>query len=144
MAVANPYTRASTCPGGGQSVQNVRLSWADGTTGTVNDLLLWAQGHFLVLAFGHLSPAASQRLRALVRNAPVRVVQVVDGVGAAEAREHVRDPRGHLRGACHITDQAWALVRPDSYLAATGVAIDSGLVDALGAALGLTGHGDPE
>ena len=144
MAVANVYTRSPACAAGGQSVQNVRLAWADGSVGTVNDLLLWAQGHFLLLAFGDLSPATSQRLRTLVRNAPVRVVQVVDGTGAAQAREHVRDPQGHLRGACHITDHAWALVRPDSYLAATGARIDSGLVGALGAALGLTGQGDLE
>ena len=32
----------------------------------------------------------------------------------------MRDPDDRLRQACQATDQAWALVRPDSYLAATG------------------------
>jgi len=144
MAVANPYTQSPACAtGGGQSVQNVRLQWADGTEGTVNDLLLWAQGHFLLLAFGDLPPAALQRLRTLVHAAPVRVVQVLDTSTPARAREHVRDPQGHLKGACQVAGPAWALVRPDSYLAATGARIDAGLVDALGAALGLATEGVP-
>lgn len=144
MAVANTYTRSPACAlGGGQSVQNVRLAWADGTPGTVNDLLLWAQGRFLLLAFGDLGPAALKRLRALVDHAAVRVVQVVDGSTRASAREHVRDPQGHLQGACHVFGHAWALVRPDSYVAATGESIDAGLVDALGAALGVASEGAP-
>jgi len=144
MAVANTYTQSPACAtGGGQSVQNVRLQWADGTEGTVNDLLLWAQGHFLLLAFGDLPPAALQRLRTLVHAAPVRVVQVLDTSTPARAREHVRDPQGHLKGACQVSGPAWALVRPDSYLAAAGARIDAGLVDALGAALGLATEGVP-
>jgi 3-(3-hydroxy-phenyl)propionate hydroxylase len=144
MAVANTYTESPACQtGGGQSVQNVRLTWADGSQGTVNDLLLWAQGHFLLLAFGELSASALQRLRTLGQNAPVRLVQVVDANAPARAREHVRDPQGHLQGACHVFGHAWALVRPDSYVAATGESIDSDLVDALSAALGLAREGDP-
>ncbi len=142
MAVANTYTQSPACQtGGGQSVQNVRFAWADGSAGTVNDLLLWAQGNFLVLAFGDLAPAALKRLRTLTDHAPVRVVLVVDGQTPARAREHVRDPQGHLQGACHVFGHAWALVRPDSYVAATGESIDAGLVDALGAALGVTSEG---
>ena len=144
MAVANTYTQSPACAlGGGQSVQNVRFAWANGSAGTVNDLLLWAQGHFLLLAFGDLPPAALRRLRTLAENAPVRVVQVVDASTPARAREHVRDPQGHLQGACHVFGHAWALVRPDSYVAATGESIDAGLVDALGAALGVTSEGVP-
>ena len=139
MAVANTYTGSPACgAGGGQSVQNVRFNWADGTAGTVNDLLLWAEGRFVLLAFGALSTAASERLRALGDSAPVRIVQVVGPNQRAQAREHVRDPQGHLQGACHVFGHAWALVRPDSYVAATGESIDSSVVDAVGAALGLT------
>ena len=142
MAVANTYTQSPACPpGGGQSVQNVRLTWADGSVGSVNDLLLWAQGNFLLLAFGDLPATALQRLRTLAQNAPIRVVQVVDATTPARAREHVRDTQGHLQGACHVFGHAWALVRPDSYVAATGESIDAGLVDALGAALGLAQEG---
>ena len=43
----------------------------------------------------------------------------------------------HLQGACHVFGHAWALVRPDSYVAATGESIDSTLVHAIGKALGL-------
>ncbi len=144
MAVANTYTESPACQtGGGQSVQNVGLTWADGTAGTVNDLLLWAQGNFLLLAFGELSASALQRLRTLGKNAPVRVVQVVDAATAARAREHVRDPQGHLQGACHVFGHAWALVRPDSYVAATGESIDASLIESLGAALGVTSEGAP-
>ncbi len=142
MAMANTYTQSPACAlGGGQSVQNVRFAWADGSAGTVNDLLLWAQGRFLLLAFGDLAPAALKRLRTLTDHAPVRVVQVVDASTPARAREHVRDPQGHLQGACHVFGHAWALVRPDSYVAATGESIDAGLVDALGAALGVPPEG---
>ena len=51
--------------------------------------------------------------------------------------EHVRDPQGHLQGACHVFGHAWALVRPDSYVAATGEGIDASLVRAVETALGL-------
>jgi len=60
----------------------------------------------------------------------------------AQAREHLRDPQGHLRGACGLaagSDPGWALVRPDGYLAASGNAIDGQLIQAVGLALGLTG-----
>ena len=52
------------------------------------------------------------------------------------AAEYVRDPKGHLQGACHVFGHAWALVRPDSYVAATGESIDAKLVHAVGLALG--------
>ena len=48
----------------------------------------------------------------------------------------MRDPKGHLQGACHVFGHAWALVRPDAYVAATGEAVDSHLVHAIGCALG--------
>ena len=137
MAVANAYTQSRVCEAtGGQSVQNVAFSWADGSRGQVNDLLAWAQGHLLVLLFADLSGAASQRLRQLATGAPVRCVQVLGSDARPQAREYVRDPKGDLQGACHVFGHAWALVRPDGYLAATGEAVDSHLVHAIEKALG--------
>lgn len=149
MAVANPYSQSSACTyatgsAAGQSVQNVPFQWANGTAGQVNDLLNWAQGDLLVLVFGDLAPAALQRLRRLCLDAPVRSVQVLgtDGV-PAQALEHVRDPKGHLQGACHVFGHAWALVRPDGYLAATGETINARLVTAIERSLGLRGDKTP-
>lgn len=140
MAIANPYTRSSACDAtGGQSVQNVSFRWPDGSPGLVNDLLLWAGGDLLLLVFGDLGRPALQRLRELTGAAPLRVVQVVGAHERAAAVEHVRDPQGHLQGACHVFGHAWALVRPDSYVAATGESIDAGLVQAVARALGTEG-----
>ncbi|MEO7392217.1 MAG: FAD-dependent monooxygenase [Ramlibacter sp.] len=140
MAIANPYTASSACDGtGGLPVQNVGFHWADGTRGTVNDLLRWADGRLLLLLFGDTRPGSLERLRALYRTAPLRCVQVLGTGGPARVREHVRDPHGHLQGACHVFGHAWALVRPDSYLAATGESIDAHLVRAVAKALGAAG-----
>jgi 3-(3-hydroxy-phenyl)propionate hydroxylase len=137
MAVANPYTRSSAChTGGGQSVQNVSFQWADGSKGQVNDLLRWADGRLLVLVFGSHSAASLARLRELAASAPVCCVQVLGTDDEPGALEHVRDPKGHLQGACHVFGHAWALVRPDSYVAATGETVDASLVHAVGHALG--------
>lgn len=153
MAVANTYTRSNICEGagGGHSVQNAAFRWAHGVVGTngiqagaegtVNDLLLWAAGDLLVLVFGQLSAAAIQRLRQLAEYAPVRSVQVLGPDERAQALEHVRDINargiGHLQGACRVFGHAWALVRPDAYLAATGEAVDGQLVAAVKNTLGL-------
>lgn len=147
MAIANPYTASSACEqGGGQSVQNVAFDWpagragrdgtAAGSKGQVNDLLRWADGCLLLLVFGDIPPAARSRLRELAASAPVRVVQVIGPDDRPSAVEHVRDPHGHLQGACHVFGHAWALVRPDSYVAATGESIDAALVHAVGRAMG--------
>lgn len=137
MAVANPYTRSSVCDGtGGLSVQNVAFQWADGRPGVVNDLLRWAGGHLLLLAFGDPGREGLARLRELSRVAPLRCVQVLGPQGRAGAMEHVRDPQGHLQGACHVFGHAWALVRPDAYVAATGEAIDASVIHAVAQALG--------
>lgn len=144
MAVANSYTRSPVCgyaPGsaGGQSVQNVSFRWpgAAAATGNLNDLLRWADGRLLLLAFGDLSAAARERLAELSRHAPLVSVQVLDADAPAQAVEHIRDPKGHLQGACHVFGHAWALIRPDGYLAATGEAVDGQLVAALEKALAL-------
>lgn len=142
MAVANTYTRSSICENtGGQSVQNVAFRWANGTEGSVNDLLQWANGDLLVLVFGELTATGADRLRLLARHAPVRSVQVLAPEDRAQAVEHLRDinARGsaHLQGACHVFGHAWALLRPDGYLAATGEAVDGQLVAAVEKTLGL-------
>jgi 3-(3-hydroxy-phenyl)propionate hydroxylase len=140
MAVANPYTRSSVCAStGGQSVQNVSFDWPDGSKGVVNDLLLWAEGRLLLLVFGDPGRTGLARLRALVMEAPLRCVQVLGPSDRAGALEHVRDPQGHLQGACHVFGHAWALVRPDAYVAATGESIDAAVVDAVARALGTHG-----
>jgi 3-(3-hydroxy-phenyl)propionate hydroxylase len=137
MAVANPYTCSGACDRtGGLSVQNVAFEWPDGSQGRVNDLLRWAGGRLLVLLFGDAAPASLERLRSLAETAPLRCVQVLGPEDAPGAAEYVRDPKGHLQGACHVFGHAWALVRPDSYVAATGESIDAKLVHAVGQALG--------
>ncbi|MBA3771057.1 MAG: FAD-dependent monooxygenase [Ramlibacter sp.] len=139
MAIANPYTNSRACDrGGGQPVQNVSYQWSDGSSGTVNDLLAWADGRLLLLLFGDMGRTSLERLRALAGTAALRCVQVLGADDPATAVEHVRDPKGHLQGACHVFGHAWALVRPDSYVAATGEHVDAGLVHALGRALGAT------
>ncbi|RYF13911.1 MAG: FAD-dependent oxidoreductase [Comamonadaceae bacterium] len=144
MAVANPYTRSGACDAtGGQSVQNVAFHWPDGSRGTVNDLLRWAQGRLLVLVFGSTSATALERLQDLAATAPVRCVQVLGPDDLAGALEHVRDPQGHLQGACHVFGHAWALLRPDSYVAATGESVDASLVHAVGRALGAAIEEEP-
>lgn len=164
MAVANNYTRSGICHRtGGVSVQNVAFEWADGTAGTVNALLNWANSGLLLLVFGPLTTTDLQRLRQLSRHAPVRCVQVLaGGRGQARqtqarqslAREHVLDPQGVLASACHLPTASpaaagkpaqsrlvWALIRPDGYLAAHGEKLGGALVQAVGQALGLSTSG---
>ena len=91
-----------------------------------------------MLQFGPAATRALQRLRSLAETAPVCCVQVVGRGERAGALEQVRDPQGHLRSACRVSGQGWALVRPDSYLAATGDTVDAALVHAVARALGAT------
>lgn len=143
MAIANPYSQSSACERtGGLPVQNVSFAWPDGSRGTMNDLLQWADGMLLVLLFGDASRNSLERLQALAQTAPVRCVQVLGPDGRAGAVEHVRDPQGHLQGACHVFGHAWALIRPDSYVAATGESIDATLVHAIGRSLGAALEGE--
>ena len=137
MSTPNLYTRSRVCgPSGGRPTQNVALAWADGSKGELIDLLHWADGRLLLLVFGEVSAAAAARLRALAESDKVRCVQVIGPGDRATALEHVVDPLGHLQATCHVFGHAWALLRPDSYLAATGESIDALLVNALSSALG--------
>jgi len=138
MAVANPYTHSSVCEkSGGLSVQNVQFRWQDASMGCVNDLIQWANGRLLLLVFGDQSAQARHRLASLSRQAPVVCVQVLGADARTQSLETVRDPQGHLQGACHVFGHAWALVRPDAYLAATGEAVDAALVRAIEHALAI-------
>ncbi|MDB5941702.1 MAG: pentachlorophenol 4-monooxygenase (Pentachlorophenol hydroxylase)-like protein [Ramlibacter sp.] len=145
MAIANPYSQSSACERtGGLPVQNVSFGWPDGSPGTMNQLLQWADGNLLVLLFGDASPGSLERLQALAETAPVRCVQVLGADERPGALEHVRDPQGHLQGGCHVFGHAWALIRPDSYVAATGESIDASLVHAVGRSLGTQLQGEQE
>ena len=154
MAVANSYSRSGICRGsGGQSVQNVRFQWAQGpaspaSEGTVNELLAWAGANMLLLHFGDLSAGDANRLRQISLHAPVQTVQVLSAQPGADvggfahalhtpyAREQVIDAWGHLRTASHVGPRAWALIRPDAYLAARGDGVGAELVKAIEIALG--------
>ena len=167
MAVANSYHFSSACStadgrSGGISLQNIAFQWS-GTgagaraagrraapadrQGVVNDLLKWADGRLLVLAFGPLTQSAMGKLRQLALSAPVRCVQVLDGDSPPQVREHLIDHNangaGQLRQGCQISpakgprQTAWAVVRPDGYLAATGSVLNGRLVQAIRTALGM-------
>jgi 3-(3-hydroxy-phenyl)propionate hydroxylase len=98
----------------------------------------------LLLVFGPLSATGLQRLRALCAQSDLCCVQVLGPHDPAVALEHVRDPLGHVRGACHTLPRtqrfgapdAWALLRPNAYLAARGQRLDAALVRAVARAMG--------
>ena len=152
MAVANPYSASPladpTLPAS-ISVQNVAFSWVDGSAGCLNDLLRWSHGHCLLLVFGdaaghlpdhlpdHLPTAQVAKLRQLAQGTGVRVVQVCGQVNGP-VREQVADPAQRLLQACAFSmansttaSLRWALLRPDSYLAARGQGIDAALLHAI-------------
>jgi 3-(3-hydroxy-phenyl)propionate hydroxylase len=137
MSTPNHYTRSGACgPSGGRATQNVGFAWPGGRPGELLDLLAWAQGRLLLLAFGDVSAAALARLAALSVEAGIRCVQVVGPGEKATAVEHVIDDQGHLQATCHVFGHAWALLRPDGHVAATGESVDASLVHAVAAALG--------
>ncbi|HYW56704.1 MAG TPA: FAD-dependent monooxygenase [Polaromonas sp.] len=141
MSVPNIYSRSPLCDKtAGVATQNVGFSWANGQAGELIDLLRWADGRLLVLVFGGLPLAAAARLEALSTQADLRCVQVLAPGERALAVEHVVDTHGHLQATCHVFGHAWALLRPDSYVAATGESVDASLVRAVSTAMGLQGE----
>jgi 3-(3-hydroxy-phenyl)propionate hydroxylase len=141
MSTPNHYTRSGACgPSGGRATQNVGFAWPNGRPGELLDLLAWAQGRLLLLAFGDVSAAALARLAALSTEAGVCCVQVVGTGEKASAVEHVIDDQGHLQATCHVFGHAWALLRPDGHVAATGESVDASLVHAVAGALGAGAH----
>ena len=139
MSTPNIYSRSGVCgPGGGQATQNVVFAWPDGSAGELTDLLKWAGGRLLLLVFDAMPQGDIARLAKLSLTADVCCVQVLPPTTQAQAQavEHVIDPDARLKTSCHATNMRWALLRPDSYIAATGRRVDAALVKALATALG--------
>jgi 3-(3-hydroxy-phenyl)propionate hydroxylase len=155
MAVANPYGASpltDTALNESISAQNVALQWADGTPACLNDLLRWAQGHPLLLLFGgaagDMSPRQLTKLHALLGSTQAaRIVQVAPRRTQVAAREAVLDPQSLLMQACGIQRSRaapachWALVRPDSYVAAHGSALNTQLAQAIARCIPTPGAG---
>jgi 3-(3-hydroxy-phenyl)propionate hydroxylase len=140
MAIANPYTQSAICAAdAGVSVQNVAVQWLDGSNGSVNELLRWADGNILLLVFGAIAKREIIYLCALASINGLRVSQVLalDALKPAQSdvTEALIDHTGKLKTACQA--KRWALVRPDSYLAASGTHIDAALINALQLAQGI-------
>jgi 3-(3-hydroxy-phenyl)propionate hydroxylase len=153
------------------SVQNVAFQWADGSAAGLNDLLRWAGSRALLLVWGdkkgEVSTRTLQRIAQLCSPQPggstlqaVQAAQVVRAVRVSHAqrlalssssvRETVFDPQQQLKQACGLPNMSpderepscqWALLRPDSYLAARGSMVDASLVQALARYAGV--HASP-
>ena len=141
MSSPNIYTSSRVCHStGGRPAQNVAFAWGDGSRGDLDDLLAWSRGCLLLLVFGDMSLQDIQRLGKLSRTAAVRCVQVVARHGKAHAKESIIDLHKHLLATC--TSAAvpsvirWALLRPDTYIAATGSRLDGSVVNSISTALG--------
>ena len=89
----------------------------------------------LLLWFGGFSRREADKLQALTNMASVSVVQVCATSAALQAREGIVDPTGQLAAACG--QQRWALIRPDSYLAAVGAQADTALLNRLAVSLAI-------
>ncbi len=161
---ASPLTSATTPVGSGHtaqishSMQNVALQWAShaGKTppASLNDLLRWAGSHPLLLVWGDsrycINAKALARINQLTRTTGVRAVQITAMLEQACAQEAVLDAQEQLLKACGLSVDAqtisrhlqstcrWALLRPDSYLAAHGNALDDSLVQAIARCTGIT------
>jgi 3-(3-hydroxy-phenyl)propionate hydroxylase len=98
-------------------------------------LLRWANGNLLLLWFGDLPTTSAGKLQNTARISGVHMVQVVGKVQQISAVEAVHDATGALAAACGA--QQWALIRPDSYLAATGQTANAQLIKAIATALAL-------
>ncbi len=137
MSTPNTYTQSPACEAtGGRATQNVVFTWPDGSRGELMDLMKWAGARLLLLVFGDLAGPAAHRLQKLSKDADLRCVQVIAPGGNVAATEHVIDTQGHLQATCHVFGHAWALLRPDGYLVATGESLDGSLQHALTTALG--------
>jgi 3-(3-hydroxy-phenyl)propionate hydroxylase len=156
MAVANPYSASPLTNSSlkrSLSVPNVGLQWVDGTAASLNDLLRWAGTRPLLLVFGDgtgvLSGTQVTLLSALASANLVRVVQVTTLLSHVQAREAVLDTQSLLGRACGMPNpqqavQAsalstchWALLRPDSYMAARGTHVGGNLVRAVARCAGV-------
>ncbi len=154
------------------SIQNVALQWAGSPKrprlshpqtaaahpACLNDLLRWAGTRPLLLVFGGATGQLTRRhiaqLRSWAGEHHVRVVHVVAEHRHVQVQETVIDLPGYLASACGLTvappdphakanaNCHWALLRPDSYLAARGYRLDGVLVAALARCAGAPRQGD--
>jgi 3-(3-hydroxy-phenyl)propionate hydroxylase len=124
----------------------------------LNDLLRWAGTRPLLLVFGDatggLQSNAIAKLRALASASNVRVVHVVSQPSQTQVCETVVDAPGLLASACGLPAKPatlnptpntlchWALLRPDSYLAARGSQLGSALVAAVARCAGTSIQGE--
>jgi 3-(3-hydroxy-phenyl)propionate hydroxylase len=142
MAVANPYSQSPiTAPDllQSHSVQNVGFKWADGSAGRLNQLLQWAAGMPLLLILTDGKQALPigfvKWLQAQAQAGQLRCV-VAYGSRQVHVRESIVDTDGQLAQACGLptgaSQLAWAIIRGDSYLAASGQVLS---MPALNAAL---------
>lgn len=118
-------------------VQNIGFQFTPQQAGCLGDLLVWADGHLLLLVFGPLSGHALKQLRQLSATGCVRVVQVLSPAQKAQAVENVTDTDGRLQYACGEAKAKWALLRPDAYLVARGQALNGHLVQSVAKAYAL-------
>ena len=154
MSAPNVYSRSPAChSSGGRPAQNVAFAWGDasggnkrsskGSSGELIDLLSWAGSSLLLLVFGDVTVQDIQRLQGLSGTGAVRCVQVAKSSAQMQVKESVIDTNAHLLATCSGSADAepigWALLRPDTYIAATGSQLDAGLVNAVSAALGHAG-----
>ena len=137
MAEANRYDVSDVClPEGGWMVQNAPVQFADHSSGSLADLLQWANGRMLLLVFGELSRKEITKLQSIGALASVYAVQVVSKKNA-DVLEHVIDTNKTLRRACQSEKAQWALIRPDAYLAAKGKKLNADLLKAISMALNI-------
>ena len=89
--------------------------------------------------FGRLSKREIIYLCALASINGLHVAQVLEvsllATGEPDVTEALVDHTKKLQTACQ--NQRWALIRPDSYLAASGSGIDAALINALQMAQGI-------
>jgi 3-(3-hydroxy-phenyl)propionate hydroxylase len=139
------------------SVQNIALQWASciGSVppGSLNDLLRWAGSRPLLLVWGdsryRINTKTLARIKQLTRTTDVCAVQIAATQVQVRVLEAALDPEDQLLKACglvvgpqtapsHLQPPCrWALLRPDSYLAAHGNALNSSLVQAIARCAGM-------
>lgn len=122
MSTPNTYAKSPVCTHAlCGAAQNVAFQWADGTHGELIDLVNWANGRMLLLWFGQLTLADIASLNALAK-AQLRAVQVLESGQMAQTCEAIWElsTAQNLRTSTQADGARWSLIRPDSYVAATG------------------------
>ncbi len=112
MSVANPYPPAPCLPDGATSVQNLRLTHADGRSGRLMHLL--RDGTRLLGLWFDPDPADVDAVRKALAPLPV----TLHAVGGATALPTLIDADRHLAAHLGARPGMLCLIRPDAYLAA--------------------------